>query len=272
MQGVAFNSLGAGVGFSVVDNRGNFSSSPNPVTFVGSSPNDTALLSVINEGLQFSDINGGLNIEVTITGLHPNTAYTADSIVTLYGNYAPRSESIAYNGTTAVPLVSLTPDAKAYDVHSLTTSDGSGKLVVDYNGVSGDGPVLTAFVLSVATPEPCLCSPYAVFCVKAADRRAPPKSLIRHSQSHSRVKSHIGLMCADRARTTNSDVSDLTPHNSLVLRLLPQGVASRSRSLAGNSGPTSSLWFAQRQFDQRFAILPKQNVRSRSGSADRTIA
>ena len=176
VQGVSFNSLGPGVTFSFTDNRGDFSSSPNPVTFAGSDANDTALLSVINQGLQFSDTSGGLKVEINVGGLKPNTAYAADSIVTLYGNYNARSESIAYNGTTAVPLVSLTPNGVAYDVHSITTSTAGGNLVVDYNGIPGmgDGPVVTAFVLTAVTPEPSsflLASAWALIGLFAAVRR-----------------------------------------------------------------------------------------------------
>jgi hypothetical protein len=106
--------------------------------------------------LQFNDAGGGLQVEITIAGLKPNTTYATDSIVTLYGNFNAHSESIAYNGTAAVPLVSLTPNGVAYDVHSITTSTAAGNLVVDYNGIvgMGDGPVVSAFVLAAVTPEP----------------------------------------------------------------------------------------------------------------------
>ena len=104
VQGVNFNSLASGVGFSYTANRGNFPASPNSVSFTGSDANDTGLLKVINEGLQFSDGGDNFNIEVTVTGLTPNAPYAVDSIVSLYGDYNPRSESISLTASSEFRL------------------------------------------------------------------------------------------------------------------------------------------------------------------------
>lgn len=125
----------------------------------GTSPGETALLAIVNNGLFYRQEAQSTNT-LTVSGLTTGNTYTVDILTSWIGYAVVTDETFTVTSDITLPSVLLSGGnhQSIFDVQYTGTADVNGDIIITETSKNGNGPDINAAIVTQSTPEPASIS------------------------------------------------------------------------------------------------------------------